>query len=322
MGYPNDYLEETLREVFSIRPGYRKLCLGIKPTDLCVSSRWFEDVQYAAKALVEMSGNTLRGAVKNGIRLSYSKNPLGVRTPTSAGGSNSGGPTLLQQQQLMQTLSNHHQYQQHGQHGHQQQQPPPPSSAGSGSGSSVTAQQDSFQSRLADDYHRLPTSILRRDSVLSPPATASLAQAQAAYMGAGSGSGGGGNSNSFFSSPPPRFYGSSPGTQLTGASSAFVPRSAAAAAAAVANGGNGLGGMGMFSSNGVGVGVGGYAGSSSAGFSPFGMSFASGSGESPFAPPPSSHLHHPSLVQQHSIPDGQQQHPQHQHQQQHQQSDD
>lgn len=56
----------------------------------------FEDVHYATKALNELYGNTLGGIVKNGgIRLSYSKNPLGVRTPTSAGTSASS----LQQQQ-------------------------------------------------------------------------------------------------------------------------------------------------------------------------------------------------------------------------------
>lgn len=57
----------------------------------------FEDVDYAAKTLHELYGNTLKGLVKGGgIRLSYSKNPLGVRTPTSA---NSNGATFQQQQQ-------------------------------------------------------------------------------------------------------------------------------------------------------------------------------------------------------------------------------
>jgi hypothetical protein len=57
----------------------------------------FEDVNYAAKALNDLYGNTLGNLIKGGgIRLSYSKNPLGVRTPTSAGGN---GPTLQQQQQ-------------------------------------------------------------------------------------------------------------------------------------------------------------------------------------------------------------------------------
>ncbi|KAJ6616199.1 hypothetical protein B0H10DRAFT_1404773 [Mycena sp. CBHHK59/15] len=59
----------------------------------------FEDVSYATKTLNELYGNTLGGLIKGGgIRLSYSKNPLGVRTPTSAG-SNVGAPSLQQQQQ-------------------------------------------------------------------------------------------------------------------------------------------------------------------------------------------------------------------------------
>jgi hypothetical protein len=62
----------------------------------------FEDVGYATKTLNELYGNTLGGLIKGGgIRLSYSKNPLGVRTPTSASG---GGPTLQQQQQQGQGL--------------------------------------------------------------------------------------------------------------------------------------------------------------------------------------------------------------------------
>lgn len=44
----------------------------------------------------ELHGHNLKGLVKGGgIRLSYSKNPLGVRTPTSA---SSNGPALQQQQ--------------------------------------------------------------------------------------------------------------------------------------------------------------------------------------------------------------------------------
>jgi hypothetical protein len=53
-------------------------------------------VNHAAKTLNDLYGNTLNGLIKGGgIRLSYSKNPLGVRTPTSANGS---GPSLQQQQ--------------------------------------------------------------------------------------------------------------------------------------------------------------------------------------------------------------------------------
>lgn len=60
----------------------------------------FEDVRHATNALHELQGNTLNGLVKGGgIRLSYSKNPLGVRTPTSA---TTNG--MLQQQQALKDL--------------------------------------------------------------------------------------------------------------------------------------------------------------------------------------------------------------------------
>lgn len=53
-------------------------------------------MEYATKALSELYGDSLNGLVRNGgIRLSYSKNPLGVRTPNSGG----SGPSLQQQQQ-------------------------------------------------------------------------------------------------------------------------------------------------------------------------------------------------------------------------------
>lgn len=75
------YLEEALRNLFSRSPGYRKLCFRQKSNGpMCFVE--FEDVHYASKALNEMYGNTLNGLVKGGIRLSFSKNPLGVRTPS------------------------------------------------------------------------------------------------------------------------------------------------------------------------------------------------------------------------------------------------
>ena len=56
---------------------------------------------FATRALNLLYGNTLNGLVRNGgIRLSYSKNPLGVRTPNSGG----SGPTLQQQQHLAREL--------------------------------------------------------------------------------------------------------------------------------------------------------------------------------------------------------------------------
>ncbi|EIN11068.1 hypothetical protein PUNSTDRAFT_51626 [Punctularia strigosozonata HHB-11173 SS5] len=92
-GYPSSHLEDGLRDLFSQQPGFRKLCYRQKSNGpMCFVE--FEDVSYATKALNDLYGNTVNGLVKaGGIRLSYSKNPLGVRTPTSAThGSNSGSP--------------------------------------------------------------------------------------------------------------------------------------------------------------------------------------------------------------------------------------
>ncbi|KAF9037823.1 hypothetical protein BDZ89DRAFT_1129768 [Hymenopellis radicata] len=95
LGYPPDTLEDSLRELFSAQPGYKRLSFKQKNTGpMCFVE--FEDVNYAAKAMNELYGNNLNGLVKaGGIRLSYSKNPLGVRTPTSATAS---GPALQHQQ--------------------------------------------------------------------------------------------------------------------------------------------------------------------------------------------------------------------------------
>jgi RNA recognition motif-containing protein len=97
LGYPPDILEDSLRELFRTRPGYRRLSFKQKSTGpMCFVE--FEDVNAATKTINELYGNTLNGLVKGGgIRLSYSKNPLGVRTPTSA-----NGPGGLQQQQHIQ----------------------------------------------------------------------------------------------------------------------------------------------------------------------------------------------------------------------------
>ncbi|KAF8638623.1 hypothetical protein AX17_002164 [Amanita inopinata Kibby_2008] len=93
-GCSSEQLEEKLRELFSAQPGFRRLCFRQKSNGpMCFVE--FEDVHYATKALNDLHGHTLNGLVKGaGIRLSYSKNPLGVRTPTSAGGGQ------LQQSQL------------------------------------------------------------------------------------------------------------------------------------------------------------------------------------------------------------------------------
>ncbi len=121
-GYTLSYLEDRLRELFSRQLGYCKLCFRQKSNgpmcfvevrDLfCCVRRCdvecvvqFKNVEYATKALNELYGDTLNGLVRNGgIRLSYSKNPLGVRTPNSGG----NVPTFQQQQQQHNPISETH----------------------------------------------------------------------------------------------------------------------------------------------------------------------------------------------------------------------
>ncbi|TBU43291.1 hypothetical protein BD309DRAFT_116585 [Dichomitus squalens] len=98
-GHTLSFLEDRLRELFLKQAGYRKLCFRQKSNGpMCFVE--FESVEFATKALNDLYGDTLNGLVRNGgIRLSYSKNPLGVRTPNSGG----NGPSLQQQQQQYQS---------------------------------------------------------------------------------------------------------------------------------------------------------------------------------------------------------------------------
>ncbi|KAJ6560370.1 hypothetical protein B0H19DRAFT_849524, partial [Mycena capillaripes] len=74
-----EYLESALRELFGTCAGFRQMSFRPKGNGpMCFVE--FEDVSYATKTLNELYGNTLGGLIKGGgIRLSYSKNPLGVR---------------------------------------------------------------------------------------------------------------------------------------------------------------------------------------------------------------------------------------------------
>ncbi|TCD60961.1 cell cycle RNA binding protein whi3 [Steccherinum ochraceum] len=103
---PPVLLEEKLRDLFSKRPGYRKLCFRQKSNGpMCFVE--FDDVSYATQTLKELHGHTLDGLIKGGgIRLSYSKNPLGVRTPTNV----HNGPLSSQQQQSQQLINTQQPY--------------------------------------------------------------------------------------------------------------------------------------------------------------------------------------------------------------------
>ncbi|PGH13522.1 hypothetical protein AJ80_06272 [Polytolypa hystricis UAMH7299] len=75
---PHDTSEDELKALFSKQRGYKRLCFRNKQNGpMCFVE--FEDVSFATKALHELYGYQLSNSVKGGIRLSFSKNPLGVR---------------------------------------------------------------------------------------------------------------------------------------------------------------------------------------------------------------------------------------------------
>ncbi|KAI9804391.1 MAG: hypothetical protein M1825_001289 [Sarcosagium campestre] len=84
---PIDTSEDELKAMFSKQRGYKRLCFRTKQNGpMCFVE--FEDVSFATKALNDLYGHPLHNSVKGGIRLSFSKNPLGVRTgqPGNAAG--------------------------------------------------------------------------------------------------------------------------------------------------------------------------------------------------------------------------------------------
>ncbi|RCI09535.1 hypothetical protein L249_3926 [Ophiocordyceps polyrhachis-furcata BCC 54312] len=86
---PIDTSEEELKAMFSKQRGYKRLCFRTKQNGpMCFVE--FEDISFATKALNELYGQPLHNSVKGGIRLSFSKNPLGVRSGQGAS-SGAGG---------------------------------------------------------------------------------------------------------------------------------------------------------------------------------------------------------------------------------------
>ncbi|KAK4509237.1 uncharacterized protein ATC70_007587 [Mucor velutinosus] len=75
---PANTNEDELRQLFTHCLGYKRCSFRVKSNGpMCFVE--FDDLKYAALALKEMQGIPLSNSVKGGIRLSYSKNPLGVR---------------------------------------------------------------------------------------------------------------------------------------------------------------------------------------------------------------------------------------------------
>lgn len=91
---PIDTSEDELKAMFSKQRGYKRLCFRTKQNGpMCFVE--FEDVSFATKALNDLYGHPLHNSVKGGIRLSFSKNPLGVRTGQQSG---MGPPTPMSPQ--------------------------------------------------------------------------------------------------------------------------------------------------------------------------------------------------------------------------------
>ena len=81
---PIDTSEDELKALFSKQRGYKRLCFRTKSNGpMCFVE--FENITYATKTLDELYGYPLSNSVKGGIRLSFSKNPLGVRSPAPNG---------------------------------------------------------------------------------------------------------------------------------------------------------------------------------------------------------------------------------------------
>jgi hypothetical protein len=84
---PIDTSEDELKAIFSRARGYKRLCFRTKQNGpMCFVE--FEGIDYATRALNEFYGQPLHNSVKGGIRLSFSKNPLGVRSPGANGTAN------------------------------------------------------------------------------------------------------------------------------------------------------------------------------------------------------------------------------------------
>lgn len=89
---PMDTSEDELKAMFSKQRGYKRLCFRTKQNGpMCFVE--FEDISFATKALNELYGVQLHNSIKGGIRLSFSKNPLGVRSGQA--GSNTNPPAPL-----------------------------------------------------------------------------------------------------------------------------------------------------------------------------------------------------------------------------------
>ncbi|KAI7188838.1 hypothetical protein KC363_g5220 [Hortaea werneckii] len=91
---PIDTSEDELKAIFSKQRGYKRLCFRTKQNGpMCFVE--FEDVSFATKALNDLYGYPLHNSIKGGIRLSFSKNPLGVRSNQMSGSNGVMNPQAM-----------------------------------------------------------------------------------------------------------------------------------------------------------------------------------------------------------------------------------
>ncbi|CAK7203620.1 cell cycle RNA binding protein whi3 [Sporothrix eucalyptigena] len=76
---PVNASEEELKSLFSRQRGFKRLCYRVKHNGpMCFVE--FDNITSATKSLLDLYGRPLSTSQKGGIRLSFSKNPLGVRS--------------------------------------------------------------------------------------------------------------------------------------------------------------------------------------------------------------------------------------------------
>jgi RNA recognition motif len=81
---PMNTSEDELKALFQGERGYKRLCFRTKANGpMCFVE--FESVDCASRALTKLHGHPLSNSVKGGVRLSFSKNPLGVRNGQQTG---------------------------------------------------------------------------------------------------------------------------------------------------------------------------------------------------------------------------------------------
>ncbi|KAJ2482536.1 hypothetical protein IWW56_001052 [Coemansia sp. RSA 2131] len=77
--------EDELRSLFHQSLGYKRMSYKAKPNSGPMCFVEFESIDFATLAMSDLDGRMLSNSVGGGIRLSYSKNPLGVRSQMSSG---------------------------------------------------------------------------------------------------------------------------------------------------------------------------------------------------------------------------------------------